>query len=853
MFAVRNGNIKNAEAAVRASEKQAAKEVAEAVAARDRFEKIFSDPEDITRAFHAIDVDGSGSVDLDELAAGLSSLEVLGTQKADITHLFQRYDIDGSGRLDAIEFADLVESRRAALDRAVSPSRPFLADASTSRPRATPFMLPSAGKATIVYNAMANEVVLSGNDPDEAAAWLRRYAKAQIARAHQTTPPRGVKRLLSMVLGQGGGTDRSAMLLMALPYMRLRADEALELHSALVAELGDSTRALAAELPQCATPFDARLLVSTYAPTPTQKRLLRQKLGPEYPIIMGQYTGRFELNLNEPTHQRALDRILIVNDNEKLIHTAAGGADVSQCGAVDREGGDCFRNPLLDHEPIQLCSCLFEEEGKDGSPPPSKEHGRVTFDYVSPTAAGESATPLTRKHFLAVCKQLNIKASTSSMARVKELEKRQKLREKAVRQRHIDRPRETKLNAFIDETTAVPSNEASLDVTLATSPSENRPPSPDGIGIRPRSAQSSRPGSAQSSRPGSARGSRPSSAQGSRPSSPDPASPTRRTNAEISLSLCLTGSAPETYEVFQCGTSSFAPVKPPLKPKWGCKIMRRKASKRQKEEAAECEKILSMANRPSLQSEFTGKGKLVSAPKSETERKLRGAILKVRSQTSITSAFTVKSSKSMFDLTSDSSVPAPSPPKLSGAEKVARPVREKLREQNRVVKNPERPEATAFKQAMIDPKSPKRLSLLKMCKLLCIAAEIRNRAATRIEAWSALVSAQDELIMHWFSAMQARQFVLWFPTPELPPGNDIDFNPLVELVVALHPRVVDRWSFDTTLSSLNVDERGQAIERLGCVFRHKTHTHRSYVFYSCCCTQVAEHVEPDEARWILQS
>ena len=97
-----------------------------------------------------------------------------------------------------------------------------------------------------------------------------------------------------MISAQEGGADKGAMLLMALPYMRLRADEALELHSTLVHELGDTTLVLAAELPQMATPLDARMLVGAYAPMPTQKRLLRNKLGPEYPLIMGQFTGRFQ-------------------------------------------------------------------------------------------------------------------------------------------------------------------------------------------------------------------------------------------------------------------------------------------------------------------------------------------------------------------------------------------------------------------------------------------------------------------------------------------------------------------------------------------------------------------------------
>ena len=42
----------------------------------------------------------------------------------------------------------------------------------------------------------------------------------------------------------GGGADRGKLLKMALPYMRLSADEALDLHGALVRELGDATRAL---------------------------------------------------------------------------------------------------------------------------------------------------------------------------------------------------------------------------------------------------------------------------------------------------------------------------------------------------------------------------------------------------------------------------------------------------------------------------------------------------------------------------------------------------------------------------------------------------------------------------------
>ena len=77
---------------------------------------------------------------------------------------------------------------------------------------------------------------------------------------------------------------------------------------------------------------------------------------------------------------------------------------------------------------------------------------------------------------------------------------------------------------------------------------------------------------------------------------------------------------------------------------------------------------------------------------------------------------------------------------------------------------------------------------------MIMAAEMKSIAANRVEALSALNTVLDEACMHHFSCHQARSVLQWYPLPELPPGRELDFDPLVELACALHQRVVDPWA-----------------------------------------------------------
>jgi hypothetical protein len=173
----------------------------------------------------------------------------------------------------------MIESRRVALERAAAMTQPIIVDANASPADALkPYQLPRGGRAIIVFDSKFVERANNAAPARDNDLQRRRRERAMRA-AQRTTPSLGVKRLIDMVQAQGSGADRGAMLLMALPYVRLKADEAADLHQSLVKELGDTTRALAAELPQAATPMDARLMVEMYAPSATQKRLLREKLG----------------------------------------------------------------------------------------------------------------------------------------------------------------------------------------------------------------------------------------------------------------------------------------------------------------------------------------------------------------------------------------------------------------------------------------------------------------------------------------------------------------------------------------------------------------------------------------------
>jgi Ca2+-binding EF-hand superfamily protein/Ran GTPase-activating protein (RanGAP) involved in mRNA processing and transport len=810
----------------------------DAEAKRRVFERVFSSPKAINQLFRTMDLDQSGSIELNELEAAMHVLGVDDDDDSDeLERLFARYDLDESGRLEAAEFMDLIESRRAALERETMPSRPFLADADESPPRAV-FELPAGGRASVIYDALVTEDM--GPSTDSELTWHEKVERAQAAKAHNTTNPRGVKRLLKMISAQEGGADKGAMLLMALPYMRLRADEALELHSTLVHELGDTTLVLAAELPQMATPLDARMLVGAYAPMPTQKRLLRNKLGPEYPLIMGQFTGRFQLNLKDPIHQRALERILLINDNEKVLQTASGFCDPSEHGPVDAEGGECFRHATFDGTPVIISTRLFEEAGPNGEPPFSKESGRICFDYASPIKPGPNARVMSRAKFMATCKLLDIKAAKSVQERVLEAEKRRIKALKAEKKRGFTRPRDTKMNAtIIGSSISAQPVPGSLELTSIgdgtsglSSPPGSRPSSP--IGSRPTSAIGSRPTSATTERPSSPVSSRPESASdmGSRPSSAQPNATTTgpKSNASVALSLTLAGSSQEIFDVFTVGDSCWCPSKIPLMPNVGRVPSK---SRLAKAECKEAEEALKYSQRSSLQSEFDKNGRNlleIEATAVQGNAKLRGAIIRVKSEKSISSHLSFKAkAKPQSDVSALATlagggdgdgdkaperkllnVPAPQQRRRTTNLMVARQEKKNVEK-----KDPERDEAQAMATKLKDPTSKTAKVLRRMCNLMCMAASIRKKAATRIEAYSVLTTVLDEVCMHWFSAQQARQLLAWYPLPELPPSVELDFNPIADIACALHQQIVDPWNFDITMMAMNSDERSETVSRVG--------------------------------------
>lgn len=150
---------------------------------------------------------------------------------------------------------------------------------------------------------------------------------------------------------------------------------------------------------------------------------------------MGQFTGHFTLNLSEMSHQRALDRILLLNDNEKFAHMTENGPDVSQYGACDAEGGDFFRNATLDGKPLLLASRIFEDLGPNGELPPARDRGRLVFEYASISRPNAAVRPLTIPRFNALMKVMGVKAAASASLRTEELAKRRKHNARVARAR----------------------------------------------------------------------------------------------------------------------------------------------------------------------------------------------------------------------------------------------------------------------------------------------------------------------------------------------------------------------------------------------------------------------------------
>jgi len=50
-------------------------------------------------------------------------------------------------------------------------------------------------------------------------------------------------------------------------------------------------------------------------------------------------------------------------------------------------------------------------------------------------------------------------------------------------------------------------------------------------------------------------------------------------------------------------------------------------------------------------------------------------------------------------------------------------------------------------------------------------------------------------------------------------SEQVEFGTLVEIAIAIHPRIIDLWNYDLVLSALSSDDRAEVIDRLGCVVK----------------------------------
>ena len=254
----------------------------------------------------------------------------------------------------------------------------------------------------------------------------------------------------------------------------------------------------------------------------------------------------------------------------------------------------------------------------------------------------------------------------------------------------------------------------------------------------------------------------------------------------------------------------------PQKPVLPRRPKRTRTAHAQRDEAT---KLLMMSQRASLQSDWSSAPQLgtggsapvvaKAAPATVMGKKLRGAILHVRGEKAAKDQDLAKALGLMTEFSATgmkvhsrktlcraNGTASPSGP---GSPGPLTPARMKAKV---IFKDPDRESAKEFQDRL--KSNPELLARMRRVgKLVLQAAEIRQvpipsssfaagaaklstiflslrcnrpidpfeqRAATRIEAASALYTCLDHICCHWFSAKQAKLLLMWFPLPTLAPG-----------------------------------------------------------------------------------
>lgn len=313
-------------------------------------------------------MDDNGFLDKNEISAVLKELG-MESSKETVDQLLKMYDVDGTGTVEEEEFASFLSS---------------VNEAATMAERGmnwTKYMVQAHVYQSVPSNiqeAKCKTYPEPWLPPDSGFV----QCTIELKRNHTGFLAVTADNMQTLINATKAVADAGSMLEYALSSMRLKYDEAFTLYRVMLKESGDKMKVLLKILPRIITSEDTHRLITTTMVDMKEKLRLRSFLGNQYfQVLIGLPNGYYRLSLAEETDRLCMEAL---NDHANAHSAIRKEADL---GDTSQYGDWCgFRNVFLDGKPFTLTKEWLEN---------MPEAGVIEFDYASIESVGPAGTQVT--------------------------------------------------------------------------------------------------------------------------------------------------------------------------------------------------------------------------------------------------------------------------------------------------------------------------------------------------------------------------------------------------------------------------------------------------------------------------
>ena len=311
--------------------------------------------------FQMVDLDHGKSVDRGEMKRAMTLLGVrINDDQAD--RIIAEYDVDKSGEIEEDEFVSWMANTYC---------KPNEIDKSPVRLNGERWTPPEEGLMVVDFKADRMPPSTSEVGTDE-----------------------GVNRLIENIQHAATPSEREKLFDKATSNsdIFMTSGQAQKLMD--ICPHGEEIDTILRLLPQMLDPQQSCQLVEGNL-TIDQIILLKKRMGPAFNVVLGNATGRYMLDLENPLHRIAARKLGELNNFEKRFSKSKSGrGDTSQKGTWDN-----FRNESINKELLKLDSHWFNK---------IPQFGKLRFDYISTTRHSKASKPMSEKRFKCLLDKLRL-------------------------------------------------------------------------------------------------------------------------------------------------------------------------------------------------------------------------------------------------------------------------------------------------------------------------------------------------------------------------------------------------------------------------------------------------------------